>query len=243
MRNISVLEYAELVKLSVKTIYKKIKKGEIPYIVEGGKRFITVDDAEYYQLMENQANSPLEQNEVKRDFQENDYVQDIEVIDDLPGDKKYNIVSMENNTFEHLILNITELSDKRAKTFEETILRLQEEYYESRTENKRLNQELINLTNKLVEAEIAFRVGEIRVKELEKILTKKEESIEENNNYIQELKLEIKSLELNNKNINSEKENLNLKNDELMREINTLKEKIEKSKLNKSNNLWLNKKL
>lgn len=167
MKKISVSEYAELLNLSVKTIYKKINRGEIPHIVDGGKKYVTVEDSSYYEFLEKRKEDNRENDFISQDSMATKSVHDAELIEDLPGDKKYNLVSMENITFEHLIANITDLSDKRALTYEETIRRLQEEYYETRSENKGLNEELKKTTIALAEADVNYRICNMRVKELE----------------------------------------------------------------------------
>lgn len=153
--------------LSVKTIYKKINRGEIPHLVEGGKKCVSIEDSEFFNLVEKKREFTQEKGDRIRGQNSPEIIQEAEIIDDSPGDKRYNLVSMENGTFEQLILNITELSEKRAQTYEETIRRLHEEYYETRAENKRLNQELKESSIKQAEAEINAKISQIRVHELE----------------------------------------------------------------------------
>lgn len=204
MKKISVSEYAELLNLSVKTIYKKINRGEIPHVVEGGKKYITVEDTAYFDYLEKKGESGKERSTITGDSTATSFVQEAELIDDSPGEKKYNLVTMENNTFEHLILNITELSEKRAVTYEETIKRLQNEYYETRSENKGLNEELKKTSIALAEADVNFRICEIRVKELESNQGKKREQILSLEKELLKTRQEIELLMNNNRLITEE---------------------------------------
>ena len=239
VKKISVLEYANLIGLSIKTIYKKINKGEIPHILESGKKLVIVEDDTYFKLLERNRSLDGDYIEKNEETIETEYVQDGEIINDSPGEQSFNIIRMENATFENLIHSIKDLSDKRAETYEETIKRLQEEYYECRAENKKLIEENKELTIKLAEAEVNYRIGDIRVKELE---NKREKTREQLSKKEQELlKLQAESIKLNDC-VNELKQlKANLEKENTLQKEQIIKTENTKSIEKKEPTGWFNK--
>lgn len=100
-------------------------------------------------------------------------VQEAEIISNLPN---YQIVSMENNTFEQLIQDIKDLANDRATSDKEAYNRLEKEYFELKSKRSQLEEVISQLKDEnkelaihLAQCETNFKIQELKVKELNEI--------------------------------------------------------------------------
>lgn len=110
-------------------------------------------------------------------------IQDAEIVS---NPSSYSLVSMEKTTFEQLIDSIKMMSEARADSDQQTIKKIETEYFESKAENKRLTEENKTLTELLMKEKILaaqveanLKIKDIRILELEEKIKIIEEKLSE----------------------------------------------------------------
>ncbi len=215
MKKITVLEYANLLGVSVKTIYKRIDKGQTPHVVQGGKKLVTIEDLEYLRLLGEKGESITEPQKSSVENKENESFHDAEIVNDSPVEPEFQIVSMEQTSFDRLISSIKDLADNQLISWKESYSRIEREYLEIKAENKGLKEKNESLRIEAIQAKAELKIIEIRVKELE------------NNNLVQVEK---------NEDLKNKIKDLEKQRDDLKKQCDHLREEIKNNKQNRS--LW-----
>jgi excisionase family DNA binding protein len=215
LKKITVLEYANLLGVSVKTIYKRIDKGQTPHVVQGGKKLVTIEDLEYLRLLGEKGESITEPQKSSVENKENESFHDAEIVNDSPVEPEFQIVSMEQTSFDRLISSIKDLADNQLISWKESYSRIEREYLEIKAENKGLKEKNESLRIEAIQAKAELKIIEIRVKELE------------NNNLVQVEK---------NEDLKNKIKDLEKQRDDLKKQCDHLREEIKNNKQNRS--LW-----
>lgn len=178
MKKLTVRDYARVYGLSESAVRKQLRSGKLAFtkqiinnrettliIVEEsllGTARTVLPEKQFYK-----STAPkLDGTTPGVVYQNNsdDEVQEAEIINDS---NPYNIVSMENNTFDQLIKSIKEMADDRAKTEKEAYSKLEQEYFELKAKCSKLEEENKALIIESVQNDANYRISELKLKELE----------------------------------------------------------------------------
>lgn len=246
----SVRNWVEDNKLN--TTKETVNNKEITVIVidDKAKKYLRRNEynegrEETFYPKEKEDNYYSEEREEKNSFSSL-YVKDAEIINETT---KYNLVSMENTTFEQLINKITQLAEAKADAKEEYITKLEEELHELRAKVKELEIENKNYIIQNAQMETEIKIKDLKVIELEeKIKPIQDEKTLLESNYKQ-IQFEISTkegessqLKQNLTNINKDYENIKIKLINYEEEIKQLKEQKDhlEKELTLKNKKWFN---
>lgn len=169
VKEVTITEFAHINNISVSAVYKRISRGRLKTTqgIRNNQKCTLI-------LMDNGPghNQPFQSVQTpKYDM----YNQDVHQIEEpvqeaeLIGENtQYNLVSMENTTFEQLIQKITDLAEARSQTDRESLDKLERVYLEIKAENKELRQKVENYKIESIQSQAELKICEMRVKELEK---------------------------------------------------------------------------
>lgn len=169
MREVTITEFAHINNISVSAVYKRISRGRLKTTqgVRNNQKctLILMDTGP----MSNQSFEHIQNSKI--DMHNHDVHQVEEPVQEaefISENTQYNVVSMENTTFEQLIQKITDLAEARYFAEKESMDKLERQYLELKAENKELRENLNTYKIESIQAQAELRISQIRVDELEK---------------------------------------------------------------------------
>lgn len=208
MKTLTIAQYEELTGIPNRTIRNKIDSGDLPSsrekINNRKVKVVQVDDIQYeeYQKIvaskKNIVDSHGEINAGKKNYGESpiasqnkstsESYQEAEIIEDLEMSKpQYNLISMENDTFENLIQNIKDMADDRSQTEKDAYKRLEQQYFQASQQASEWRSKAEEYRIESIQAESDSKIKDIRIKELEEKLSKYEDQEDKIKNIEQQL--------------------------------------------------------
>ena len=196
LSELTVKEYATLKDVSEKTVHNWIEKGRLQCKYKNIKgrnvKVILVNDNELLRNYNENYSEPKSafQRSSMNEFQNQEQAyEEAEIIDETSTEKNYNVISMENNTFEELINSIKELANARAQSDKESIENYKEQFFEAKSEIKQLQERLLNLKDDLTieklksaQFETEVKIQSLRIEEFENKIN----NLETNNKILKE---------------------------------------------------------
>lgn len=228
---ITFSEYARLKGVSDRTVRNWKEQGKISVttkLINNRNTLVVIVDDEPTDIQNSSKGSKpnLEKNiqEIQNAFEP---IQDAEIIDDS---QQYKMVSMENNTFDQLINSIKQLAESRAESDQKAMMKIENEYFETKAENKKLHEEKTQLIENLhsekllaAQLEAEIKISTLQIKELTEKINKQSELLSEYSEIINTLKQQLLEKTI-------ETDNLNRINQQALLNLQELKENINKEK-------------
>lgn len=152
--------------------------------------------------------------------------QDVEIIKETSD---YQLISMEQKSFDQLIQSIKELADDRTKADRESYKKLEDQYFLILQDNKLLAEKVENYKIESIQAQAESKIKELKINELEAVINQLKKELETHKIELIEFKT------INSELIKQEKE-LREKIIQQNKTLDDLQEEI-----NKSSKTWLNK--
>ncbi|MEW5818569.1 MAG: hypothetical protein AB1782_00125 [Cyanobacteriota bacterium] len=203
MKKLTVREYAIEKKISETAVRKQINRNQLRTtheIINNRKTLLIV--------MDNSSEPGLEQT-FKESQHGSEPIKDIEIINDATG---FQMVSMEQSSFDSLIQSFKEVSSNQVEMVEGIIKSTQTELFETRAELKILQEENKKLILETAEYVTNSKICELKNTELITEVKNLNAKINELENYntilkneISELKVELNNLKSNDLNKNESK--------------------------------------
>ena len=169
MREVTITEFAHINNISVSAVYKRISRGRLKTTqgVRNNQKctLILMDTSPTHNQSFDHVQNPKMDMYNNNVHQVEEPVQEAEFISE---NTQYNIVSMENTTFEQLIQKITDLAEARYFAEKESMDKLESQYLELKAENKELREKVNTYKIESIQAQAELRISQIRVDELEK---------------------------------------------------------------------------
>ena len=183
MREVTITEFAHINNISVSAVYKRISRGRLKTTqgIRNNQKctLILMDTSPIHnQSFEHVQNSKIDMynhnvHQVEEPVLEAEFISE---------NTQYNVVSMENTTFEQLIQKITDLAEARYFAEKESMDKLERQYLELKAENKELREKVNSYKIESIQAQAELRISQIRVDELEKDKRILQESLNALNN-------------------------------------------------------------
>lgn len=203
MKKLTVREYAIEKKISETAVRKQINRNQLRTtheIINNRKTLLIIID--------NSSEPSLEQT-FKESQPGSEPIKDIEIINDATG---FQVVSMEQSSFDSLIQSFKEVSSNQVEMVEGIIKSTQTELFETRAELKILQEENKKLIIETAECVTNSKICELKNTELIAEVNNLNSKIDELESYnislkneISELKTELNNLKFNDSNKNESK--------------------------------------
>ncbi|MEW5819185.1 MAG: hypothetical protein AB1782_03260 [Cyanobacteriota bacterium] len=179
-----------LIKKNILPITKEKKDNKLitMVLVENEKKFRELfGDYNYYS-----DEQFIQRNDYQHENQHIENVQEAEIVKDSTD---YQLINMEQKSFDQLIQSIKELADDRSKTERELYKKLEDQYFSLQQEYKILSEQKDSFKTESIQAQAEVKILELRMKEFEEKNINFQKIINSLEDKINELKYALSSRE------------------------------------------------